>query len=155
MKKILILLLISNFGFCQKAEQIKKLDTIYIVFTKKNGLEKNIYSTNYREYRFKMKSRKNEKAKYLKFEKPDRKNSSNEKDNPRIDTRFEDKSFLKNHSKAIIDINFFKKYEDQYIACELLSGFKTLYIIDLTEKRKTKEITLYAVFLIHHCPVYE
>jgi len=35
MKKILILLLISNFGFCQKAEQIKKLDTIYIVFTKK------------------------------------------------------------------------------------------------------------------------
>jgi hypothetical protein len=155
MKKLLILAFISNFGFCQNIKQIKKLDTIYIAFTKMKGLEKNVYTDNYRDYRFYLKSRKNKKTEYLYFEKPDRKNSLTEKGYPRIDTRIENKSFLKEHKKDIIDINFLKKFEKQYIDCELLSGSKTFYIIDFTEKRKKKDVILYSVYLIRHCPVDE
>jgi hypothetical protein len=81
-------------------------------------------------------------------------NSLTEKGNSRIDTRFEDKSFLKKHKKEIINIDFLKKFEDQYIACELLSDNKILYIIDCTEE-KNKKVTLYRVHLIYLCPVYE
>jgi hypothetical protein len=154
MKKIIILFFISSFGFCQDVDSIKKLDTIYIVFTKKKGLVKNIYTFNYRDYRFYLKMRKNEIQEYLRFEKPDRKNSLTDKGHPRIDVRFEDKSFLKKHKKEIINIDFLKKYEAQYIACELLTDSKILYIIDFTEK-KNKKIVLYSVNLIYHCPVYE
>lgn len=35
MKELIILFLISNFGFCQDIDHIKKLDTIYVSFTKK------------------------------------------------------------------------------------------------------------------------
>lgn len=52
MKKLIILFLISNFGFCQDIDHIKKLDTIYISFTKKKNSKKNIYTSNYRDYRF-------------------------------------------------------------------------------------------------------
>jgi hypothetical protein len=154
MKKIIILFFISSFGFCQDVDSIKKLDTIYIVFTKKKGLVKNIYTFNYRDYRFYLKMRKNEIQEYLRFEKPDRKNSLTDKGHPRIDVRFEDKSFLKKHKKEIINIDFLKKYEALYIACELLTDSKILYIIDFTEK-KNKKIVLYSVNLIYHCPVYE
>ena len=95
-----------------------------------------------------------EKPEYLIFEKPDRKNSLTEKGHPRIDTRIEGKSFLKKHKKDIISINFKKKFEDKYIACELLSDHKTLYIIDFTEKKSGK-VKLYRVNLIYLCPVYE
>ena len=154
MKKLIILFFISSFGFCQNVDSIKKLDTIYIAFTKKKGLVKNIYTFNYRDYRFYLKNKRNEEQQYLRFEKPDRKNSLTEKGHPRIDVRFEDKSFLKEHKKEIISFNFLKKFNDQYIACELLSDRKILYIVDFTEKKKGK-IVLYSVNLIYHCPVYE
>ena len=40
MKKLITLFLISNFGFCQDIDHIKKLDTIYISFTKKKEFKK-------------------------------------------------------------------------------------------------------------------
>lgn len=150
MKKLIILFLISNFGFCQDIDHIKKLDTIYVSFTKKKNSEKNIYTSNYRDYRFYLKKKE---KKYLLFEKPDYKNSLSENGNSFL-PRIEDKAFLKKNKKNIIDINFLKKFEDEYIACELLSSFKTLYIIDLTESKKEK-IVLYKVYLIYNCPVYE
>lgn len=148
MKKLIILFLISNFGFCQDIDYIKKLDTIYISFTKKKNLKKNIYTSNYRDYRFYLKEKE-----YLLFEKPDYKNPLSETGNSFL-PRIEDKVFLKKYKKSTIDFNFLKKFEDQYIACELLSGSKTLYIIDLSESKKEK-IVLYKVYLIYHCPVYE
>lgn len=152
-KKLIILLFISNFAFCQDIEHIRKLDTIYISFTKKEGLEKNVYTDNYRDYRFYLKTKENEKTEYLLFEKPDRKNSLTEKGHPRIDTRIENKTFLKKHKEDIIDIDFFKKYDREFIACEIFGGFKTLYIIDFTEKKS--KIVLYTVFSMNHCPIYE
>lgn len=147
---IIILFLISNFGFCQNIDHIKKLDTIYILFTKRKDLQKNVYTSNYRDYRFYSKINKD---KYLRFEKPDYKNPYSESGKAFL-PRIEDKSFLKKHKKDIIDNNFLKKFENDYIACDLLAGFKTLYIVDLLES-KEKKITLYKVYLIYHCPVYE
>lgn len=154
MKKIIIVLFTSSFGFCQNVESIKKLDTIYVSFTKTKGLKKNVYTDNYRDYHFSLQRENNINQNYLLFEKPDRKNSLTDKGNPRIDKRIEDKSFLKKHKKEIIDINFLKKFDAQYLACELLSDRKTLYIIDFTENTKG-DLVLYRVNLVYLCPVYE
>lgn len=150
MKKLIILFLFSNFGFCQDIDNIKKLDTIYISFTKKKNSQKNVYTINYRDYRFYLKTKKNE---YLLFEKPDYKDSLSEKGRSFL-PRIEDESFLKKHKNAIINVNFLKKLETDYIACELLSDFKTLYIVDMSESKR-KKVVLYRVYLIYHCPVYE
>lgn len=151
MKKLIILFSISTFGYCQDIEHIKTLDTIYISFTNKKNLDKNVYTTNYRDYRFYL--GKNKKTEYLLFEKPDFQNYLSETARKFL-PKTEDKSFLKKHKKSIIDINFLKKYELQYLACELFLTRKTLYIIDFTEA-KGKNILLYQVYLIYNCPVYE
>ncbi|RKR04683.1 hypothetical protein C8C83_4016 [Flavobacterium sp. 90] len=106
MKKIFILLFISNFAFCQEVDYIKKLDTIYIAFNKSKNAKKNIYTDNFREYVFYLDSKKGDQVEQLIFSKPDRKNSLTDLNHPVIDTRIENKSFLKKHKYNIININF-------------------------------------------------
>ena len=64
------------------------------------------------------------------------------------------KSFLKKNKKHIIGINFFKKYEQNDIICQLFTQLKVFYIIDFTEKKKGN-VLLYEVNSIHFCPVSE
>lgn len=154
MKTIIILFFISSFAFCQDINHIKTLDTVYVAFTKGKNLEKKIYSDNFREYTLSLNSKKENRTEQLLFSKPDRKNSMSEKGSLRIDTRIENKSFLKKHQKDIIDLDFLKNFTEEYIVCELLSRSQTFYIIDLTEKKKRK-VVLYSVFLLNYCPIGE
>lgn len=154
MRKILILLLISNIAFCQKADYIKKLDTVYIAFKNHKKTKRNIYTDNFREYLFNLDLKEKNKSNLLVFSKPDRKNSLTDKNHPVIDTRIENNSFLKKNKSSIIGINFLKKFKEEYIVCELLSKPKVFYIVDFTEK-KEGNVNVYRVFLLNYCPIGE
>lgn len=153
MKTIIVLFFISSFAFCQDIDHVKKLDTIYIAFTKHENEKKEVYTANFRRYSFLLKTEE-DKTKQIVFEKPDVKDSLTNEGGSNSYTKIKNQSFLRKHKKDIIGIDFFKDLDREYIACKLLRAPKVLYIIDYTEKKK-KKIILYRVYLLDFCPVHE
>lgn len=153
MKKLIILLFITNIGFSQNIDHVKQLDTIYIAFKKHENEKKEVYAANFRRYSFLLKT-EDGKTKQIVFEKPDIKDSLTNEGDSKSYTKIKNQSFLRKHKKDIIGIDFFTDLDREYIACKLLRAPKVLYIIDYTEKKKRK-IILYRVYLLDFCPVYE
>lgn len=134
--------------------QVKKLDTVYVLFKKAKKSKRTIYTENFREYFFYLNSNKNNQQEKLIFSKPDRKNSYTDKNHPIIDTRIENKSFLKKYKSNIITADFLRNFNEEYIVCYMFSKSQVFYIIDLSEKKRG-DIKIYRTFLLNYCPVSE
>ena len=144
---LLYLVLITfKFGFSQKIENMKQVDTVYVyfdhgefqnvkpginsikVFEEKRNYEIKFDNSNYVNFT---------EAKYLDFDRVEAKKES--------DIKIEKKSFLRKNKDIIVDIKFIKKYGLEKVFFSVICC-KKIYLID-TKEITSKNITLKEVSL--------
>lgn len=147
---------ISLSIYCQDYEYLKKTDTIYIEFNgnkneKKYSIQTRMQPTNFdeRAYHFFV---KNKLGFY--FQHPEYKNGKKQEMKTTSGVKKVNKSFIKEHQKNIIGIDFLKKYNSTEMICDIFTQLKVFYIIDYSEKKKGT-IMLYEVNCLNYCPSIE
>ena len=129
--------------YSQSYEDIKKLDTIYIVF--KQG--KYNVKIDYPEEKNGFKN----KGYFFNYKKMDKRTFRFELDRNRIlESKEINKSFKKKNKKKILKINALKNFDYQDVSCSLFNRLKVIYIIDFSEK-KNRTIMLYRVISLNLC----
>lgn len=154
MKKIIIFFLISNFAFCQKVEDIKKLDTIYIVYhgkknEKKHDIQTRITPTDFKEKSFAFSL----DHIHLSFDHVEFKDWEKKDNNIKSERKVINKAFLKKIKNKVITPDGINQYNNDEINCGILTQNKVFYILDFTEKKR--KTVLYEVNYIGHCPGIE
>lgn len=143
MKTVIIILLLSfNILYCQTLEDIKKLDTIYLLFKGGKG-QKKIMIPNYDNNGYIFKENLFFKTGYI--------DTSFVKGRKTINF-FKHISFLKKNQEKIIKMKFFEEYSRLQIVESFAEKPRIYYIIDIDEIKKHK-IKLIEVntprFIIH------
>jgi len=147
MKYILILFsaFMGTILHAQSFDYLKKLDTIYIPFREnefniKVNFPLEVDGFKNRRYIFNNQN-KGENTFYFEF----KKNASKI-----VETKNISKRKFKQYKNKIVEINSLLPQDYQDIACNLFNQMKTIYIVDLSEK-KCEDVKLYRVISINLC----
>ena len=147
MKYILILFsaFMGTILHAQSFDYLKKLDTIYIPFREnefniKVNFHLEVDGFKNRRYIFNNQN-KGENTFYFEF----KKNASKI-----VETKNISKRKFKQYKNKIVEINSLLPQDYQDIACNLFNQMKTIYIVDLSEK-KCEDVKLYRVISINLC----
>ena len=147
MKYILILFsaFMGTILHAQSFDHLKKLDTIYIPFREnefniKVNFPLEVDGFKNRMYMFNNQN-KGENTFYFEF----KKNASKI-----VETKNISKRKFKQYKNKIVEINSLLPQDYQDIACNLFNQMKTIYIVDLSEK-KCEDVKLYRVISINLC----
>ncbi|MGG7035930.1 MAG: hypothetical protein ACI7YS_12160 [Flavobacterium sp.] len=150
MKNIIFISIIffSINNYSQNFESIKKLDTIYVLYTGKGYQKKIIFpagKNNFEDrwYDYYVKDAMNQ-MKSITFYLCKYKDYQHKDAGLTSEIRRVKKSFIKKNKAKIIGLDFFEKNDVCKVGFEILTQTKVLYIIDYTEKKNGK-ITLYEV----------
>ncbi|RKR04685.1 hypothetical protein C8C83_4018 [Flavobacterium sp. 90] len=147
MKKVLILLLLFNYGYSQDISYIKTLDTIYVKFKEDKLQTRFVFPDDYKgfkERRYTINFSDDEKKEFFKFFFTEYLNSEKREKGIKAEIKIVKKAFLKKHKEEIIGIDFFQKYGIIKSTYEAFEKCKVIYLIDMNEKKKGK-INLYEV----------
>jgi hypothetical protein len=140
MKKFffLLFLLVFNFLYSQEIENIKKLDTIYVLFKEDYNQHKTFIKNNDGNGYYFLGS----DFCFIKDAKGivTLNTNSNEINYKVADERYEKKSFLRKHKKEIIDVEFLKKLITENVSFVDYPSekLKIYYIIDVDDFTKNK-----------------
>lgn len=157
MKKIIptLLLFFATTAYCQDVSYIKTLDTIFVSFKEDTFRIKTVFPVDevgFQKRWYTITLGNNYDRKFIRFYFQEYINPQKRDEKIKSDVQIIKKSFLKKHKNQIAGIDFFKNND----VCTLRSLFynKTVYIIDLTKRKKEKP-TLYEVAPSFSCDAIE
>ncbi|MFK3902689.1 hypothetical protein ACI2LI_34675 [[Kitasatospora] papulosa] len=138
---LLTLLFLTNVTNAQDFEKLKKLDTIYIKYEKKDTKSRIIFPQDengliVRNYIYEG-SKDNAKIK-ITFQHGTPRAKGNEKLNNEFKHFFVKKDFLNKNSNKTINSLFIKQYQACEIYLKILNPNKIIYVIDYTECKDGK-----------------
>lgn len=151
---LLLLFLVSSI-YSQERSLVKKLDTIYVYFKEDEFQIKTVFPVDKVDFKkrwYTIILGNNHDRKFIRFYFQEYSNLKKRDEKIKSDVRMETKSFLKNHKRQIVGIDFFRNHD----VCTLRDVFynKVVYVIDVAERRREKPI-LFEVISSFSCDAIE